>query len=383
MQLSCFHCGKKFTISKDQLGGRGRCPHCSGSIQLPAAADGPEPDEEEPVAASHWWENSVSGLASVVIHMLLLLILALISYDSSSGEGIGEEVLIGELPSEELSDAAEEQLSAEDSEVDAPDEEFEEIEIEPTAAAESESELAELTELTPLGGGSSSGSFELGTVDIGGSMTGGSWDGMLQNLRRNGLDIVLTFDSTGSMGGEIRQVKRQISRIGGTLLRLVPKARISICTYRDVGSGYVARGLPLTSDLPEIDRFLSDIEAGGGGDLPEAVHEGLRWPIDNNKFRGVARKVILLFGDAPPHRQHHQTCLELAADFHRQQKGTVSTVTCRRPIRLPVFEEIAQMGGGEAFLTSDERQIMTQLMILVFGSQYRGKVVEAFELMER
>ena len=47
--------------------------------------------------------------------------------------------------------------------------------------------------------------------------------------------------------------------------------------------------------------------------------------------------------------------------------GVVSTVTCRRSVRLPEFEEIAQMGGGEAFLTSDERQIMTQLLILVFG----------------
>ena len=42
---------------------------------------------------------------------------------------------------------------------------------------------------------------------------------------------------------------------------------------------------------------------------------------------------------------------------------------------------IAQMGGGEAFLTSDEEQIVTQLMILVFGSEFRDKVLEAFDLM--
>ena len=41
------------------------------------------------------------------------------------------------------------------------------------------------------------------------------------------------------------------------------------------------------------------------------------------------------------------------------------------------------MGGGEAFLTTDERQIMTQLMVLVFGSRYREKVVEAFRLLGR
>ena len=86
-------------------------------------------------------------------------------------------------------------------------------------------------------------------------MSGGGWEGMLQTMRRNGLDIVLTFDSTGSMQGEIDQVKNQIQRIGSTLLAMVPKARISICTYRDQGDEYVVRGLPLTSDLQEIENL--------------------------------------------------------------------------------------------------------------------------------
>ena len=90
-----------------------------------------------------------------------------------------------------------------------------------------------------------------------------------------------------------------------------------------------------------------------------------------------------MFGDAPPHAENLSDCLTIASDFARQQKGIVSTVTCRSPIRLPEFVEIAQMGGGEAFLTVEERQIITELMILVFGSQYRDKVVEAFRLLDR
>jgi hypothetical protein len=49
---------------------------------------------------------------------------------------------------------------------------------------------------------------------------------------------------------------------------------------------------------------------------------------------------------------------------------------------LKAFEEIAEVGGGEAFTTSDERQIMTQLIVLVFGSRHRAKVLEAFRMME-
>ena len=129
--------------------------------------------------------------------------------------------------------------------------------------------------------------------------------------------------------------------------------------------------------------LLSASPANGGGDRPEAVHRGMRWAVENNELRSNSRKDILIFGDAPPHRQHLEECLSIASDFARQQKGVVSTVPCRSDVRLPEFVEIAQMGGGEAFLTTDERQIMTQLMVLVFGSRYRGKVLEAFRLLER
>src|SRR5690606_557715 len=105
------------------------------------------------------------------------------------------------------------------------------------------------------------GSFDLGAVSVGGGSGGdGGWEGMIQNLRRHGLDIVITFDSTGSMSGEINEVKAQISRIGQILFKLVPKARIGICTYRDQGDEFVAKGLPLTGNLGEVRYFLNAIE---------------------------------------------------------------------------------------------------------------------------
>jgi hypothetical protein len=104
--------------------------------------------------------------------------------------------------------------------------------------------------------------------------------------------------------------------------------------------------------------------------------------MNQNQFRPTARKVILIFGDAPPHRDRLQRCLEIATEFRQQHKGIVSTVTCRSPSPLPEFYQIATAGGGEAFLTTDQREIMTQLMVLVFGSQHRQKVIEAFKLIE-
>ncbi len=320
--------------------------------------------------------------------MLLLLFLALFATSEGSGEGLSENVLIGELPSIVLGPNQEEQLSTEAPAATQSTASTEEsLEVGPPVPVSTTTEtLSDETfaVASPSSGGGSTSSFDLGAVSIGGgSMGGGSWEGLIQNLRRNGLDIVITFDSTGSMGGEIRAVERQIHRIGTTLLKLVPKARIGLCTYRDDGDDYVVRGLPLTNDIAAIDRFLSGVEADGGGDEPEAVHQGMEWSMKNNQFRGSARKVMLLFGDAPPHPQHFPRCLALASDFQRTQKGIVSTVTCRHGAPLREFYDIARAGGGEAFLSSNERQIMTQLVVLVFGSAHREKVVEAFKLLER
>ena len=387
MRLNCLHCGRPFTISTEQLGGRGSCPHCHGEVRLPSADDGRD-NSRQLVEPSHWWENSISGLVSGVFHMLLLLFLALFTHGQGSGEGLGTDVLIGELPSEILGMGQDDELTTEaPSATQSVASTEESLEVGPPVPVSTTSDATAdetLAVVSPSTGGGSASSFDLGTVSIrGGSMSGGSWNGLMQNLKRNGLDIVLVFDSTGSMGGEIRAVERQIHRLGTTLLKLVPKARIGLCTYRDEGDEFVVRGLPLTNDIAAIDRFLSGVEADGGGDEPEAVEKGLEWCIANNQFRGSARKVILLFGDAPPHRANLAKCLTLASDFQRTQKGIVSTVTCRHGQPLREFYDIARSGGGEAFLSSNDRQIMTQLIVLVFGGAHREKVVEAFKLMDR
>ena len=237
-------------------------------------------------------------------------------------------------------------------------------------------------------GGASAMKGSWGDLAGGGALGGGgggNWNSMVRSLRRRGLDIVLTFDSTGSMSGEISAVKAQIEDIGVKLKKLIPKVRIGICTYRDEGDDYVVRGLPLTGNIQKVQMFLNGVTAGGGGDRPEAVHKALKWSVANNEFRQSARKVIILFGDAPPHKDDIRACIRTAAAFRLQQRGIVSTVTCGRGGvkvyggKLSSFVRIAQAGSGEAFFSTDQRKIMEQLIVLVFGGKHRAKVNEVFK----
>ena len=397
MKILCIQCGGEFSISAEQLGGKGSCPHCGAEVALPKAHQETAAQAAPRRGIFQLLDGSISGLGSMIIHMAILLLIALFQTNSGggSGEGLTNDVLIGVLPSEQLTDQQEEQVSADDvTQSKSADQAEEMIEVEPVpSAAEASSTASDLSAATPSpSGGGASGGFDLGTVRVGGgSMSGGggNWDGMIRQLRRNGLDIVICFDSTGSMGGEIDEVKKQITKIATTLFKLVPKARISLVTYRDKEDGPPII-LQLTSNLQEMQSWLSKVEARGGGDHPEGVDEGLSWSIKQNQFRSSARKVILIFGDAPPHTEKtggqesgQERCEKLAKSFKGQEKGIVSTVTCRHAKPMEEFYAIAAAGGGEAFTSENQREIMQQLMVLVFGSKHRDKVLEAFDLMEK
>lgn len=390
MRISCVHCGRSIVITKAQLGTKGNCPHCHGPIVLPRAADQLEDDEpKESLSMRAIFDQSISFLSSMVIHIAALLIFAFLQGDSKPGDGPSEEVAIGVLDSEDLEQSPMTELTPAEavssSSASALKAELELDSAPPTDYSETSAESIEVALAAPsTGAGDPNGvDFGSGAGSSGGGGGGGSWDSMITQLRQNGLDIVIVFDSTGSMSGEIDQVKRQIERIGNALVKLVPKTRIGLVTYRDEGDDYVVRGIPMTRDIGQVQKFLYGVDADAGGDLPEAVDAGLEWAISHNSFNQRGRKVILIFGDAPPHREKQRFCETLASDFKKSQQGVVSTVTCRQATPLPEFYSISGAGGGEAFISTDTRQIMTQLMVLVFGSRHREKVVEALKLTER
>lgn len=440
--FACPHCGKELRAKESIAGRKVACHGCKQPLYVPQsphrvvasrpaaprslAADPPAPLLEPPITVppprqaevaspsvatslspsaelapgsfderpSRPWSGASSGAGiSGLVHGAALIVLSLLAV---SNEQVREVLFItgaSQEPFEELDELEDlivekmEPLEPEETDVAAPD---------PISASESdigeigvatESALASESVAEPdVGGLLDTDLRQAIFTDLGGRAGGKgklrdvSFNDMIAYAQEHGLEIVVTMDSTGSMGGEIETVKKRILTIGTALLKKVPGTRFSIVSYKDLGEEYVVKGLPLTSDLDEVSVFLQGIRAGGGGDAPEAVEFGLQWAVQKNEFRPRALKVILVFGDQPPHNKDFPLCLTIANEFHRQHNGVVSTITCRQPVPIPHFYEIARAGGGEAFTLQDSRRIMEELIVLVFGNKHRQDVTTFFEL---
>ncbi len=119
------------------------------------------------------------------------------------------------------------------------------------------------------------------------------------------LDILFLIDATGSMGDEIASIQKTIKDIASRIssLELKPNIRYSLVSYKDRNDDYRVKRYDFTSNLNYFQEILNELSAGGGGDYPESLNEGLyhsihkvTWSNDKDAVR-----LVFLIADAPPH----------------------------------------------------------------------------------
>jgi Mg-chelatase subunit ChlD len=205
------------------------------------------------------------------------------------------------------------------------------------------------------------------------------------------VDVVFVIDSTGSMADEIRTVKTHLTKIVKEVEagQPSPYLRVGVVSYRDHKPeeyGYLYKKLELTDDIEKAVDYIWDIEATGGGDLPEAVSDGLDVAINNMNWNNMVgsqnqqvgsypsiKKLIFLIGDAAPHgvgstdRSFEQGCPE-GHDYEEniqdaRDKGIkVYTISGSGidSAGIRVFKEIASETGGRYTHLSYARQEVEQ-----------------------
>jgi Mg-chelatase subunit ChlD len=321
---------------------------------------------------------------SLALHALLLLLLWLLLPAPAGGmdppASVGIEVGVDAPPGEPR--PAPPELAVEPQAVDftelPPDATPPTTAAEPPPAADGEPMPRQNPRLAPrpaTAGGDGDRTLAAGVQGIGSS----SFQRVVADLRRTGLEIVFVFDSTGSMSRTILDTKRTIAQMLTVLRALVPDARVGIVTYRDRGrrEEYLVRQVPLDLDFWRASNFVQCVSAEGGGDRPEDVRAGLRAAFQQ-RWRPEARRVVVLAGDAPPHAGDHGGLLDEVRAFARNGRSFVHTLvtspeTAGRETQV-AFAEIAAVGGGECLDLQAHERVLQHVLALAFGRDHAQDV---------
>lgn len=123
------------------------------------------------------------------------------------------------------------------------------------------------------------------------------------------LDMVIAFDTTGSMSAYINAVKTHVKELVPKLFSSNPDLRIGIVAFGDYCDmkskddfGRAYQVLDLTDDENKIIQFINKAQDTFGGDGDEFYELVIKKITEETAWREGSTKAVLLIADAAPHK---------------------------------------------------------------------------------
>ena len=122
------------------------------------------------------------------------------------------------------------------------------------------------------------------------------------------LDMVIAFDTTGSMCSYIAAVKKHVIDLIPKLFAANPKLKVSIVAFgdycdmhskNDFGDAYQV--IDLTDNENKLIKFVKNAKNTGGGDGDEFYELVIKKIVEETSWREGSTKSVLLIADASPH----------------------------------------------------------------------------------
>lgn len=122
------------------------------------------------------------------------------------------------------------------------------------------------------------------------------------------LDMVIAFDTTGSMARYIDAVRKEVSELIPNLFKDNDDLRLGIvafgdyCDMEDANTfGDAYQCIPLTNNENDLIKFVLESKNTSGGDGPEFYELVLKKIIEETDWREGSTRSILLISDDEPH----------------------------------------------------------------------------------
>jgi hypothetical protein len=122
------------------------------------------------------------------------------------------------------------------------------------------------------------------------------------------LDMVIAFDTTGSMAAYIGAVRQEVADLIPRLFKDNPDLRLGIVAFGDYCDmpnaqefGKAYQCIMPTDNENELVRFIKESQDTSGGDGDEFYELVIKKIVEETPWRDNATKAILLISDANPH----------------------------------------------------------------------------------
>lgn len=211
------------------------------------------------------------------------------------------------------------------------------------------------------------------------------------------LDILISFDTTGSMMPCISEVRRKVSDFVSNIYDTYPEesytngVRIGIIAHGDYCDGKrVITRMPFKSkNLKEdVVRFVNEVKGTSGGDSDECYEYVLYDALENFEWRSDNR-IMILIGDAEPHgKNERQNFLKL--DWKEQAQRVVDNGITIYPVQCLRYSSSADYFYNGLAKISQAPKLelaqfsnITQLLMAIYYKQVSDeKVVEYGEQLK-
>ncbi|MCC5621391.1 vWA domain-containing protein [Nostoc sp. CHAB 5715] len=203
-------------------------------------------------------------------------------------------------------------------------------------------------------------------------------------MRSNNIEIVFSFDTTGSMYPCLTQVRRKIKNTVTRLIDEIPLIRIGIIAhgdYCDAGSTYVTKIFNISGDVDAICDFVQNVEPTGGGDAPEC-YELVLHESQSLSWSKSATKSLVLIGDDIPHPPaHNPKKLNWRKELDKLAEAEITVYGVQALNRLhatPFYQELAEKSGG-FHINLDQFSYISDLFLAVCYQQSSNDQLQAYE----
>lgn len=172
-------------------------------------------------------------------------------------------------------------------------------------------------------------------------------------------DLVIAFDTTGSMSGYIGQVKTHVKELIPSLLSQNPDLQISVVAFGDYfdmkgpnSFGKAYQFLDLTKDVDTLIKFVAEAKNTSGGDEPEFYELVIQKIINETSWRSGSNRSVLLIADANPHQPGYKYASSFSpspdwrGEAQRAASSGIKFDTLRIHPHVNWYEELSKITGG-------------------------------------